>query len=79
MLLRDHFDEYKTLVDRIYHPIKTMDSVYRYMTPIMETLTEVLGNQELMESMRKRAMAIRRYESEEEAGCVPNMAPKPKR
>jgi len=69
ILLRDHFDEYKALADRIYHPIKTMDSVYRYMAPIRQMLTAVLGNAEILESMRKRAMAIRRYESEDEAGC----------
>jgi len=68
ILLRDHFDEYKALADRIYHPIKTMDSVYRYMAPIRQMLTDVLGNADMLESMRKRAMAIRRYESEDEAG-----------
>jgi hypothetical protein len=68
ILLRDHFDEYKALADRIYHPIKTMDSVYRYMAPIRQMLTAVLGNAEILESMRKRAMAIRRYDSEDEAG-----------
>jgi len=68
ILLRDHFDEYKALVDRIYHPIKTMDSVYRYMAPIREILGDVLGNPEMMESMRKRAMSIRGFYNEEEAG-----------
>jgi hypothetical protein len=68
ILLRDHFDEYKALVDRIYHPIKTMDSVYRYMAPIKEILVSVLGNSEMMESMRKRAMSIRGYKNEDEAG-----------
>jgi len=67
-LLRDHFDEYKALVDRIYHPIKTMDSVYRYMEPIMNILGNVLLDTEMMDNMRKRAMMIRKYESEEEAG-----------
>lgn len=68
ILLRDHFDEYKALVDRIYHPIKTMDSVYRYMAPIMEILTGVLGIPEMMDQMKKRAITIRSYENEEEAG-----------
>jgi hypothetical protein len=67
ILLRDHFDEYKALVDRIYHPIKTMDSVYRYMAPIIEILADVLGNPEMMENMRKRAMSIRGFKNEEEA------------
>lgn len=68
LLLKEHFDEYKELVDRVYHPIKTMDSVYRYITPISEILTTVLGNDAIMDSMRARAMAVRRYNSEEEAG-----------
>jgi hypothetical protein len=68
VLLADHFDEYKTLADRIYHPIKTMDSVYRYKAPVIEILTDMLGDDEMMESIRKRAIAIRKYESEEEAG-----------
>jgi len=65
MLLRDHFDQYKALTDRIYHPIKTMDSVYRYMTPIRSILTEILGSPAILEDMTKRAMSIRRYTREE--------------
>jgi len=68
ILLSDHFDDYKALVDRIYHPIKTMDSVYRYMAPITEILTGVLSTSEMMDQMRKRAITIRNYESEEEDG-----------
>ena len=69
-LLSDHFDEYKELTDRIYHPIKTMDSVYRYMAPIREILIAVLSDDELMESVGKRAMAVRKYDSEEEARLI---------
>ena len=69
-LLSDHFDEYKELADRIYHPIKTMDSVYRYMAPIREILIAVLGDDELMESVGKRALAVRKYGSEEEARSI---------
>ena len=68
LLLRDHFDEYKALTDQIYHPIKTMDSVYRYKTPIMDILTETLSNDTILDGMRKRAMAIRKYQNEDEAG-----------
>ena len=66
-LLRDHFEEYKSLVDRIYHPIKTMDSIYRYSRPIQEILIYILGEQELLESMCKRAKTVRLYENEEKA------------
>ena len=68
LLLRDHFDEYKALTDQIYHPIKTMDSIHRYRTKIMEILSDTLGNYEILDEMRKRAMAIRKYQSEDEAG-----------
>ncbi|MDR1193977.1 MAG: DUF5716 family protein [Peptococcaceae bacterium] len=67
-LLRDHFDEYKALADRIYHPIKTMDSVYRYMAPIREILADVLGDAAMLDNTRRRAMAVRGYESEDAAG-----------
>jgi len=68
LLLKDHFDEYKELTDRVYHPIKTMDSVYRYITPISEILMGVLGNDDMMDNMVRRAMAVRKYKNEEEAG-----------
>ena len=68
LLLTDHFDAYKELADRVYHPIKTMDSVYRYITPISEILKGVLGNDDMLDNMRKRAMAVRKYKSEEQAG-----------
>jgi hypothetical protein len=45
-----------------------MDSVYRYMTPIREILTETLGNADMLENMRKRAVSIRRYDGEDAAG-----------
>ena len=66
-LIRDHFDGYKSLIDRIYHPIKTMDSVYRYSRPIQEILINVLGDDNLLSSMCKRAEMIKLYESDEKA------------
>lgn len=66
-LLKEHFEEYKFIIDRIYHPIKTMDSVYRYSRPIQEILIDVLGDDVLLENMCKRAMTVRLYEDEEKA------------
>lgn len=34
-LLHDYYDEYKGMLDRIYHPIKT-DSLPRYRQPILD-------------------------------------------
>jgi len=66
-LLHDHFEEYKSLIDRIYHPIKTMDSIFRYGRPIQEILTDVLGNDDLLSSMCERAKTVRLYENDEKA------------
>jgi hypothetical protein len=55
LLLQDHFNEYKKMSDRVYHPIKTMDSVHRYMDPIQSLLADILANDELLQTMRKRA------------------------
>ena len=68
ILLREHFDEYKALTDQIYHPIKTMDSVYRYKAPVIRILTDLQNDAEMMESLRKRAMLVHKYENEDEAG-----------
>ena len=56
LLLQDHFSEYKKMSDRFYHPIKTMDSVYRYVAPIQNLLADILANDELLQSMRERAV-----------------------
>jgi hypothetical protein len=67
VLLKNHFEEYKRMSDCIYHPIKTMDSIHRYMAPIQEILSDILADEELMSGMRSRAMTIRRYEHDDEA------------
>jgi len=64
LLLQDHFGEYKNLSDRIYHPIKTMDSIHRYMHPIQELLASLLANDDLLQSMRERAMSVKKFEDE---------------
>jgi len=67
LLLQDHFGEYKRMSDRIYHPIKTMDSVHRYMVPIQSLLTDILADENLLKTMRDRAMSVKKYEDEAEA------------
>lgn len=67
LLLQNHFGEYKKMADRVYHPIKTMDSVHRYMAPIRNLLSDVLADDELMQNMRERAMSIKKYTDESEA------------
>jgi hypothetical protein len=67
LLLQDHFSEYKKMSDRIYHPIKTMDSVHRYMAPIQNLLSDILANDELLQSVRERAISIKKYDDESQA------------
>jgi hypothetical protein len=67
LLLQNHFEEYKRMSDRIYHPIKTMDSIHRYMAPIQNILSDILADDDLMRTMRDRAVTVKKYDSEIEA------------
>ena len=67
LLLQNHFSEYKKMADRIYHPIKTMDSVHRYMAPIQNLLADILMNEDLLQSIRERAIVIKKYDDESQA------------
>ncbi|MDR1142860.1 MAG: DUF5716 family protein [Spirochaetaceae bacterium] len=67
-LLENHFEKFKPLADRIYHPIKTMDSIHRYRTPVREILSKIQEDGELISGMRERAMTVRKYETGDEAG-----------
>jgi hypothetical protein len=66
-LLENHFEKYKPMTDRIYHPIKTMDSFYRYMAPVRDLLLRIRENEDLLAGMRERAMTVRKYAEDEEA------------
>jgi hypothetical protein len=66
-LLENHFEKYKPMTDRIYHPIKTMDSFYRYMAPVRDLLVNIREDEGLLSGMRERAMKVRKYGEEEEA------------
>jgi hypothetical protein len=67
-ILKGHFDEYKNLImDRVYHPLKTLDSVPRFKTPIIKILSEWLDNQALREEILEQAMLRGKYNTKEEA------------
>ncbi len=66
-LLKNHFGEFMELSDRIYHPIKTMDSFYRYQNPIQSILSGIYANDAMLDAMRKRAMSIKKHSDQEEA------------
>lgn len=67
-VLKGHFDEYKNLImDKIYHPLKTLDSVPRFRTPILKILEEWLADGMLRARMEEQAMLRGKYTTKEEA------------
>ena len=58
-LLRDYYDDYKKLLDRIYHPIKTMDSLSIYRDPIIDILNGLQYDDELLEMAATRMCTAR--------------------
>lgn len=66
-LLKEHFDDYKAMIDHIYHPIKTMDSIYRYSRPIRTILMDILADDKLLNQMIARAMTVRLYQDQPSA------------
>lgn len=67
-VLKGHFDEYKSLVmDRVYHPLKTLDSVPRFKSPIMKILGGWLADHALRERMAEQALLRGKYKTREEA------------
>jgi hypothetical protein len=66
-LLENQFEKYKRMADRIYHPIKTMDSIHRYKTHIEKMLADILSDDDILAEMKARAMSVRKYEHEEDA------------
>ncbi len=75
-ILRQHFDEFKQYVsDKVYHPLKTLDSVPRFKSPILDILKDWITDDELLGMMKDAALQRKAYESAEQAeeGIV-NMA-----
>lgn len=67
-VLKGHFDEYKGLImDRIYHPLKTLDSVPRFKIPILKILGNWLSDNTIREKMTEQAMLRGKYRTYEEA------------
>ena len=66
-LLQNRFEAYKKEADRVYHPIKTMDSLSRYSGPICNILTEVRYDEDLLRQMTQKALVTKNYPDEEDA------------
>ncbi|HHY82021.1 MAG TPA: hypothetical protein GX505_04995 [Clostridiales bacterium] len=67
-ILKGHFDEYKELImDRIYHPLKTLDSVPRFKVPIIKIMEDWLSNIEILQKIAYQAIQRGKYKSMDEA------------
>jgi hypothetical protein len=67
-ILKGHFDEYKNLItDRIYHPLKTLDSVPRFKGPILKILSEWLLDYNLRKRIGGQAIIRGKYQTKAEA------------
>jgi hypothetical protein len=67
-VLKGHFDEYKELImDRIYHPLKTLDSVPRFKAPIIKILSDWLSNYDLKQKIAAQAVQRGKYDTTDEA------------
>ncbi|QNO15929.1 hypothetical protein HYG86_14710 [Alkalicella caledoniensis] len=66
-LLAEHFDYYKEqIIDNIYYPLKTIDSVPRFKHAILLRLNEWVLQDEVIEMMVMQGKKRRIYTSEEE-------------
>lgn len=67
-VLKGHFDGYKNLImDKIYHPLKTFDSVPRFKAPIMKILSGWLADYNLRKKMAEQAVLRGKYHTDSEA------------
>lgn len=67
-VLRDHFDEYKVRIsDRLYHPLKTFDSVSRFKRPIIAILQKWLRNDEIRNRLVSQSFLWRKTKDASEA------------
>lgn len=67
-VLQSHFDDFKSIImDRIYHPLKTLDSVPRFRTPIIKILGGWLADHSIREKMCELALIRNKFPSREDA------------
>jgi hypothetical protein len=58
----DHFDKFKKMVaDVIYHPLKTIDSVPRFRTPILEILNNWLDDEDILDAILDEGIRRERF------------------
>lgn len=66
-LLAQHFEAYKSkILDNIYYPLKTIDSVPRFKNTIIHLLNEWLSDEELIQSIVSQGIKRKVYENSEQ-------------
>ena len=67
MLLHEHFDEYKSrIIDAVYYPLKTMDSVPRFKNSILDILNEWMDSEIIKDQITSDGVERHVYDSAEE-------------
>jgi len=67
-VLAGHFDQFRELVgNKIYHPLKTFDSVPRFKTPILSILRRWLYDNQVKNLLVESALIRQQYRDREEA------------
>lgn len=67
-VLHDHFDEYKVRIsDRLYHPLKTFDSVTKFKRPIIAILQKWLREDEVRQKLTMQAIMWGKQKNKDEA------------
>lgn len=66
-ILKEHFEDYKEYIDKIYHPLKTDDPVNMYKVPINKMIDRIVGDDGIFETLLEQAINSGAYENEEKA------------
>lgn len=66
-ILKEHFENYKHYIDKIYHPLKTDDPVEMYKIPICKMIDQIIGQDVIFEELLSQANKSGNYENIEEA------------
>lgn len=67
LILKEHFENYKDYIDKIYHPLKTDDPVEMYKIPICKMIDKIIGQDVIFEELLEQANKSGNYKTQEEA------------
>lgn len=67
LILKEHFEDYKDYIDKIYHPLKTDDPVEMYKIPICKMIDKIIGQDVIFEQLLEQANKSGNYKTPEEA------------